>query len=242
MRFGADRLRFALAALVLSTAALAMPGGASMGGAWAATTLMNVSYDPTREFYVAYDALFADYWKKQTGEDVTIQQSHGGSGKQARAVIDGLEADVVTLGIPTDIDAIAGQGLLAKNWASRLPQDSTPYTSTIVFLVYKGNPKGIKDWGDLAKPGIAVITPNPKTSSGGQMAYLAAWGWAMDQFGGDQAKIKAYMAALYKNVPTLDSGARGSTVTFTQRGVGDVLLAWENEAFLAIREAGADKF
>src|ERR1700761_2116541 len=237
MRFGFGRLRSVVAGFVLLAAALAGPFAMPA----AAVTLMNVSYDPTREFYVAYDALFAAYWKKQAGEDVTIQQSHGGSGKQARAVIDGLEADVVTLGIPTDIDAIAAQGLLAKDWVTRLPQESTPYTSTIVFLVRKGNPKGIKDWGDLVKPGVAVVTPNPKTSSGGQMAYLAAWGWAMDQFGNDQAKIKSYIASLYKNVPTLDSGARGSTVTFTQRGVGDVLLAWENEAFLAIREAGADK-
>jgi sulfate transport system substrate-binding protein len=173
---------------------------------------------------------------------VTVQQSHGGSGKQARAVIDGLDADVVSLGIPTDIDAIAANGLLAKDWATRLPKDSTPYTSTIVFLVHKGNPKGIKDWGDLAKPGVAVVTPNPKTSSGGQMAYLAAWGWALDQFSGDAGKAKAYIAAVYKNVPTLDSGARGSTITFTQRGVGDVLLAWENEAHLAIKEAGADQY
>jgi len=239
MRPGADRLRSIAAGMVVLAAALAAPQWAH---AQAPATLMNVSYDPTREFYVAYDALFAAYWKKQTGQDVTIQQSHGGSGKQARAVIDGLDADVVTLGIPTDIDAIAAQGLLAKDWVSRLPQESTPYTSTIVFLVHKGNPKGIKDWDDLAKPGTTVITPNPKTSSGGQMAYLAAWGWAMDQFGGDTAKIRSYMAALYKNVPTLDSGARGSTVTFAQRGVGDVLLCWENEAFLAIRETGADKF
>ena len=212
------------------------------GQAGAATTLLNVSYDPTREFYAAYNAVFADYWQKQSGEDVAIQQSHGGSGKQARAVIDGLDADVVTLGIPTDIDAIAATGLLNKDWAARLPQESTPYTSTIVFLVRKGNPKGIKDWGDLAKPGVSVVTPNPKTSSGGQMAYLAAWGWALDQFGGDAAKAKSYIAALYKNVPVLDSGARGSTVTFTQRGVGDALLAWENEAHLAIKEAGADQY
>jgi sulfate/thiosulfate-binding protein len=215
---------------------------ASSGGARAGTTLLNVSYDPTREFYVAYNALFADYWKKQGGGDVSVQQSHGGSGKQARAVIDGLEADVVTLGIPTDIDAIATMGLLSKDWVKRLPEDSTPYSSTIVFLVRKGNPKGVKDWGDLAKPGMAVVTPNPKTSSGGQMAYLAAWGWALDQFGNDAAKAKSFIASVYKNVPTLDSGARGSTVTFTQRGVGDVLLAWENEAFLAIKEAGADKY
>jgi sulfate transport system substrate-binding protein len=237
MRCGFDRLRLAAAGLVLMAAALAAPFGA-----WAAVTLMNVSYDPTREFYVAYDALFAAYWKKQTGEDVTVEQSHGGSGKQARAVIDGLDADVVTLGIPTDIDAIAAQGLLTKDWATRLPHESTPYTSTIVFLVRKGNPKGIKDWGDLIDPGVSVIAPNPKTSSGGQMAYLAAWGWAMDQFGNDAGKAKAYIASLYKNVPTLDSGVRASTVTFTQRGFGDVLLVWENEAFLAIREAGAGKF
>jgi sulfate/thiosulfate-binding protein len=157
-------------------------------------------------------------------------------------VIDGLEADVVTLGIPTDVDAIANAGLIAKDWVKRLPQDSTPYTSTIVFLVRKGNPKGIKDWGDLAHPGVSVVTPNPKTSSGGQMAYLAAFGWALDQFGGDTGKAKAYIGSLYKNVPVLDSGARGSTVTFTQRGVGDVLLAWENEAFLAIKESGADQY
>ncbi len=236
MRFAAGRLRLAAAGLMLVVCALANPFSA-----WAAT-LMNVSYDPTREFYVAYDALFASYWKRQTGEEVTIQQSHGGSGKQARAVIDGLDADVVTLGIPIDIDAIADQGLLARNWASRLPDESTPYTSTIVFLVRKGNPKGIKDWSDLTKPGVDVIAANPKTSSGGQMAYYAAWGWAMDRFGGDTARIRAYMTALYRNVPTLDSGARGSTVTFAQRGFGDVLLAWENEAYLAMREAGADKF
>jgi sulfate transport system substrate-binding protein len=236
MRQGIDRLRQIAAGFVMLAAALAVPLGAG------AATLMNLSYDPTREFYVAYDAMFAAHWKKETGEDVIVQQSHGGSGKQARAVIDGLDADVVTLGIPSDIDFIAAQGLLAKDWVSRLPQESTPYTSTIVFLVRKGNPKGIKDWDDLAKPGIGVITANPKTSSGGQMAYFAAWGWAMDQFGGDTARIKSYMTALYRNVPTLDSGARGATVTFAQRGVGDVLLCWENEAFLAIRETGADKF
>jgi sulfate transport system substrate-binding protein len=226
-----------IAVLLLCLAVLGMASGAH-----AATSMLNVSYDPTREFYVAYNAAFAAYWKKQAGEDVTIRQSHGGSGKQVRMVIDGLEADVVTLGIPTDIDAIADAGLIAKNWATRLPQDSTPYTSTIVFLVRKGNPKGIKDWSDLVKPGISVIAANPKTSSGGQMAYLAAYGWALDQFGGDDAKARDYISKLYKNVPTLDSGARGSTVTFTQRGVGDVLLAWENEAYLAIRESGADQF
>jgi sulfate transport system substrate-binding protein len=225
----------------LALAALTL-GLFAASAAQAATTLLNVSYDPTREFYVAYNAAFADYWKKQGGDDVIVQQSHGGSGKQARAVIDGLEADVVTLGIPTDIDAIANAGLIAKDWAKRLPDDSTPYTSTIVFLVRKGNPKAINDWSDLVKPGVSVVTPNPKTSSGGQMAYLAAWGWALDTMGNDPAKAKAYVAALYKNVPTLDSGARGATVTFTQRGVGDVLLAWENEAFLALKESGADKF
>jgi sulfate transport system substrate-binding protein len=211
-------------------------------GARAETTLLNVSYDPTREFYTAYNAIFADYWKKQSNETVKIEQSHGGSGKQARAVIDGLEADVVTLGIPTDIDAIAASGLLAKDWAQRLPDGSSPYTSTIVFLVHKGNPKGIKDWADLIKPGVSVIAPNPKTSAGAQMAYLGAWGWALDRFGNDPAKAKDFVAKLYKNIPVLDSGARGSTITFTQRGVGDVLLAWENEAYLAIREAGADQY
>ena len=224
-----------IAALMLCLAAsLCIPAGDARAG----TTLLNVSYDPTREFYVAYNAAFAAYWKKQGGEDVTVQQSHGGSGKQARAVIDGLEADVVTLGIPTDVDAIANAGLIAKDWVKHLPQDSTPYTSTIVFLVRKGNPKAVKDWGDLVRAGISVIAPNPKTSSGGQMAYLAAYGWALDQFSADAGKAKDYIAKLYKNVPVLDSGARGSTVTFTQRGVGDVLLAWENEAFLAKQEAG----
>ncbi|MDB5397134.1 MAG: transporter permease, partial [Rhodospirillales bacterium] len=238
-----SHFRRALIGLSLSLIAFgASFGDGAIRSAYAATTLLNVSYDPTREFYVAYNATFADYWKKQGGGDVAIQQSHGGSGKQARAVIDGLDADVVTLGIPTDIDAIAGMGLLAKDWVTRLPQESTPYTSTIVFLVRKGNPKGIKDWGDLTKAGISVITPNPKTSSGGQMAYLAAWGWALDQFGNDAGRTKSYIAGVYRNVPTLDSGARGSTITFTQRGVGDVLLAWENEAFLAIKEAAADQF
>jgi len=237
MRFAAGRLRAVAAGLLLVVCAFGAPAGA-----WAAATLTNVSYDPTREFYLAYDMLFSAWWKVETGEDVAVEQSHGGSSKQARAVIDGLDADVVTLGIPSAIDAIAAQGLIAKDWASRLPRDSTPYTSTIVFLVRAGNPKGIRGWSDLTQPGIDVVTANPKTSSGGQMAYYAAWGWAMDRFGGDAARIKAYMTALYKNVPTLDSGARGSTVTFAQRGFGDVLLAWENEAHLALREFGADKF
>src|ERR1700761_3635239 len=237
MRFGFGRLRSVVAGFVLLAAALAGP----LAMPAAAVTLMNVSYGPTREFYFAYDALFAAYWKKQAGEDVTFQQSHGGSGKQARAVIDGLEADVVTLGIPNDVDAISAKGLIAKDWASRLPNSSSPYTSTVVFLVRKGNPKGIKDWTDLVKPGVSVVTPNPKTSAGGRVSYLGAWGWAAGQ-NHDDAKAKAYVSALYKNVPVLDSGARGSTITFTERGVGDVLLAWENEAFLAIKEAGGDKY
>jgi sulfate transport system substrate-binding protein len=214
----------------------------AIAGARADTTLLNVSYDPTRELYTAYNAGFADYWKKQTGETVTIQQSHGGSGKQARAVIDGLDADVVTLALAGDIDAIAKVDLIKKDWIDRLPDHSAPYTSTIVFLVRKGNPKNIKDWDDLVKPGVAVITPNPKTSGGARWNYLAAWGWALDKFGGDDAKARDFVTRLYKNVPVLDSGARGSTVTFTERGVGDVLVAWENEAFLAIKEAGGDKY
>jgi sulfate/thiosulfate-binding protein len=211
-------------------------------GARADTTLLNVSYDPTRELYVTFNNSFAAYWKKQTGENVVIQQSHGGSGKQARSVIDGLEADVVTLALASDIDAIAKAGQIKKDWADSLPDHSTPYTSTIVFLVRKGNPKAIKDWGDLIKPGLSVVTPNPKTSGGARWNYLAAWGWALDKFGGDEAKAKDFVTKLYKNVPVLDSGARGSTITFTERGVGDVLIAWENEAFLAVKEAGGDKY
>jgi len=208
----------------------------------AEVTLLNVSYDPTRELYVDYNAAFAKYWKAKTGQDVKINQSHGGSGKQARSVIDGLAADVVTLGLAADIDAVATQGkLLPINWASRLPDNSSPYTSTIVFLVRKGNPKGIKDWPDLIKPGIAVITPNPKTSGGARWNYLAAWGWALKQPGGTDATAKEFVRKLYKNVPVLDTGARGSTTTFVQRGLGDVLIAWENEAVLAVKELGADK-
>jgi sulfate transport system substrate-binding protein len=208
----------------------------------AEVTLLNVSYDPTRELYVDYNAAFAKYWKAKTGQDVKINQSHGGSGKQARSVIDGLAADVVTLGLAADVDAVATEGkLLPINWASRLPDNSCPYTSTIVFLVRKGNPKGIKDWGDLVKPGISVITPNPKTSGGARWNYLAAWGWALKQPGGSDATAKEFVRKLYKNVPVLDTGARGSTTTFVQRGIGDVLLAWENEAMLAIKELGADK-
>ena len=227
--------------------------------------LLNVSYDPTRELYAEYDAAFAKQWKAKTGKDVAIRQSHGGSGKQARAVIDGLEADVVTLALAGDIDAIAEHAkLLPPDWQKRLPNNSSPYTSTIVFVVRKGNPKGIKDWDDLVNPGVSVITPNPKTSGGARWNYLAAWGFALKKELGDFAKLrtapdardpnapdevqkaqekaKAFVAALFKNVPVLDSGARGSTTTFAQRGLGDVFLSWENEAFLIAKEFGADKF
>jgi len=204
-------------------------------------SILNVSYDPTRELYQDFDAAFAKYWKAKNGDEVKVKQSHGGSGMQARAVIDGLDADVVTLALAYDIDAIADRGLIAKDWQMRLPHNSTPYSSTIVFLVRKGNPKGIKDWGDLIKPGVAVITPNPKTSGGARWNYLAAWGYALKQAGGNEAKVKDFVAKLYKNVPVLDSGARGATTTFVERGVGDVLLAWENEALLAVKELGPDK-
>ena len=204
-------------------------------------TLLNVSYDPTRELYQDLNALFAKSWQQKTGQTVTIQQSHGGSGKQARAVIDGLQADVVTLGLGGDIDAIAERsGFIAKDWQARLPHNSTPYTSTIVFLVRKGNPKQIRDWADLVKPGVQVITPNPKTSGGARWNYLAAWGWALQAYGSED-KAKAYLKQLFANVPVLDTGARGATITFVQRGIGDVLLAWENEALLAARELGAGK-
>lgn len=206
------------------------------------TTLLNVSYDPTRELYEEYNQAFAKYWKGKTGEDITIKQSHGGSGKQARTVIDGLPADIVTLALAGDIDAIAANGkLLPVNWQSRLPHNSSPYTSTIVLLVRKGNPKGIRDWGDLAKPGVSVITPNPKTSGGARWNYLAAWASALKQPGGSEATAKDFVRKVFKNVPVLDTGARGSTTTFVQRGIGDVLLAWENEAFLSIKELGPDK-
>jgi sulfate transport system substrate-binding protein len=205
-------------------------------------TLLNVSYDPTRELYTDFNKAFASHWKAKTGDNVTIKQSHGGSGKQARAVIDGLEADVVTLALAYDVDAIAEKGLIKPGWQKELPHNSAPYTSTIVFLVRKGNPKGIKNWDDLVKPGVAVITPNPKTSGGARWNYLAAWAFALHQKGGNEAKAKEFVARLFKNVPVLDSGARGSTNTFVQRGLGDVLLAWENEAFLAINELGPDKF
>ncbi len=204
--------------------------------------LLNVSYDPTRELYEAVNAAFAKHWKGKTGQDVVVKQSHGGSGKQARAVIDGLEADVVTLALAYDVDAVAKAGLVAPDWQKRLPQNASPYTSTIVFLVRKGNPKGLKDWDDLVKPGVQVITPNPKTSGGARWNYLAAWAHALRKGGGDGAKAKEFVKALYKNVPVLDSGARGSTTTFVERGIGDVLLAWENEAFLAVEQLGKGKF
>ena len=232
---------------------------AAAPNARASTQLLNVSYDPTRELYVEYNAAFAKHWKAVSGEDVSVQQSHGGSGKQARGVIDGLEADVLTLALAGDIDAVATNGkLLPPDWQKRLPNNSAPYTSTIVFLVRKGNPKGIRDWDDLAKPGVAVITPNPKTSGGARWNYLAAWGYALKKELGDlsrikdpasapaveraQGKARELVTAIFRNVPVLDSGARGSTTTFVQRGLGDVLLAWENEAFLALKEFGSDKF
>ena len=209
----------------------------------AEVTLLNVSYDPTRELYSEFNAAFAKEWQKQSGDKVSFRQSHGGSGKQARGVIDGLEADVVTLALAGDIDAIAEKAkLIPADWQKRLPYNSAPYTSTIVFLVRKGNPKGIKDWNDLIKPGVAVITPNPKTSGGARWNYLAAWGYALKQNNGDEAKARTFITALFKNVPVLDSGARGATTTFVQRGLGDVFLSWENEAFLALKEFGADKF
>ena len=214
-----------------------------LGFAFADTTLLNVSYDPTRELYKDFNAAFAAKWKADTGETVTIQQSHGGSGKQARAVIDGLEADVVTLALESDITAIVENSKkINPDWRTRLPNNSSPYTSTIIFLVRKGNPKGINDWGDLIKDGVQVITPNPKTSGGARWNYLAAWAWANGQFGGDEAKIKEFVGNLYAHVPVLDTGARGSTVTFAEREQGDVLLAWENEAYLALDEFGADNF
>lgn len=206
-------------------------------------TLLNVSYDPTRELYQDFNVAFAKHWQAKSGEKITIRQSHGGSGKQARAVIDGLEADVVTLALAYDIDAIAAKAkLIPKNWQTRLPDNSSPYTSTIVFLVRKGNPKGIKDWSDLMRSGISVITPNPKTSGGARWTYLAAWGYALKQYGADEAKARDFVARLYQNVPVLDSGARGSTTTFVQRGIGDVFISWENEAFLAVKELGPDRF
>ncbi|MDR2220149.1 MAG: sulfate ABC transporter substrate-binding protein [Methylobacillus sp.] len=205
-------------------------------------TLLNVSYDPTRELYQDYNAAFAKYWKAKSGDDVIIKQSHGGSGKQARAIVDGLEADVATLALAYDVDQLHEKGkLIPKDWQKRLQNNSSPYTSTIVFLVRKDNPKNIKDWNDLVKPGISVITPNPKTSGGARWNYLAAWAYGLKQNNNDEAKAKEFVAKLFKNVPVLDSGARGSTTTFIERGIGDVLLAWENEAFLAKKELGPDK-
>ncbi len=205
--------------------------------------LLNVSYDPTRELYKDFNAAFSKYWKGKTGDAVTIELSNGGSGKQARSVITGLKADVVTLGLAYDIDAIAEQArLLPADWQKRLPNNSSPYTSTIVFLIRKGNPKGIKDWDDLIRPGVSVITPNPKTSGGARWNYLAAWGYALKKNGNDEAGARDFVTRLYKNVPVLDAGARGATTTFSQRGIGDVLVGWENEAFLAVKEFGADKF
>jgi sulfate transport system substrate-binding protein len=212
------------------------------GSAYAAdVTLLNVSYDPTRELYVDFNKAFASAYQKETGKSIEIKQSHGGSGSQARSVIDGLKADVVTLALAYDIDAIAAKGLLATDWQKRLQRNSSPYTSTIVFLVRTGNPKGIKDWDDLIKPGVSVITPNPKTSGGARWNYLAAWGYALKKYGSED-KAKQFVGDIFKNVPVLDTGARGSTVTFVERGVGDVLLAWENEAYLALKEFGKDKF
>jgi sulfate/thiosulfate transport system substrate-binding protein len=214
-----------------------------VGGAVAADiSLLNVSYDPTRELYQDFNAAFAKQWKAKTGDNVTVSASHGGSGKQARGVIDGLEADVVTLALAYDIDAIADKGLLAADWQKKLPQNASPYTSTIVLLVRKGNPKGIKDWNDLIKPGVEVVTPNPKTSGGARWNYLAAWGFALKQPGGTEAKAKDFVSKIYHNVKVLDSGARGATTTFVERGIGDVLISWENEAYLAVKELGPDKF
>lgn len=226
----------------LLSAVLGIAVAVSSFGVKADTDFLNVSYDPTRELYKDFNAVFANHWKKQTGETLNIKASHGGSGKQARAVIDGLQADVVTLALAYDVDAIAQKGLIAPDWIKRLPNNSAPYTSTIVFLVRKGNPKNIKDWNDLAKPGIEVVTPNPKTSGGARWNFLAAWGYALKQPGGNDQKARELVTNIYKNVKVLDSGARGSLTTFTERAIGDVLISWENEAYLSIKELGPDKF
>jgi len=232
---------------MLTVYALAVVGGLLTGIAVPApacaeppkpVTLLNVSYDPTRELYEAFNAAFVKDWRQKTGQEVTVKQSHGGSGKQARSVVDGLEADVVTLALAYDVDAVARAGLVKAGWQQRLPDNAAPYTSTIVFLVRKGNPKGIKDWDDLVRPGVQVITPNPKTSGGARWNYLAAWAHALRKFNGDEAKVREFVRALFANVPVLDSGARGSTTTFVERGIGDVLLSWENEAFLAVEQLG----
>ncbi|MBU3695163.1 sulfate ABC transporter substrate-binding protein [Dechloromonas sp.] len=220
----------------------ALTAALGISAAFAQTTLLNVSYDPTRELYKEFNAAFAKSWQGKTGQNVQVRQSHGGSGKQARSVADGLEADVVTLALGYDIDALAERKLIPADWQKRFPKNSSPYTSTVVFLVRKGNPKAIKDWGDLAKPGVGVITPNPKTSGGARWNYLAAWAWALKQPGGNEQKAKELVTAIFKNVPVLDSGARGSTTTFVERGLGDVLVTWENEGILAVNELGKDKF
>ena len=220
----------------------ALTAALGLGQALAQTTLLNVSYDPTRELYKDFNAAFNKHWQAKTGQDVKVRQSHGGSGKQARSVADGLEADVVTLALGYDIDALAEKKLIPADWQKRFPNNASPYTSTIVFLVRKGNPKAIKDWGDLAKPGVGVITPNPKTSGGARWNYLAAWAWALKQPGGNEQKAKDFLASIFRNVPVLDTGARGATTTFVERGLGDVLIAWENEAILAVNELGKDKF
>jgi len=233
------------AASIALTAAGLQPTAALAQGAAGSSkpvTLLNVSYDPTRELYQDYNKAFAAHWKEKTGQDVNVRQSHGGSGKQARSVIDGLEADVVTLALAYDIDAISERGLLPADWQKKLPNNASPYTSTIVFLVRKGNPKGIRDWNDLVKPGVDVITPNPKTSGGARWNYLAAYAYALRQKGGNDASAREFVGRLFRNVKVLDSGARGSLTTFAERGIGDVLIAWENEAYLAVRELGVDKF
>jgi sulfate/thiosulfate transport system substrate-binding protein len=247
MQLARQWMVLALSAALGTTLALAGCGGRPSAGGVVApnaaqVTILNVSYDPTRELYAEYNAAFAKYWQGKTGQKVLINQSHGGSSKQARSVIDGLAADVVTLGLAGDVDGIATQGkLLPLNWQSRLPDNSAPYTSTIVFVVRKGNPKDIRDWGDLIKPGVAVVTPNPKTSGGARWNYLAAWAWARSQPGATETSAKDFLRRLYKNVPVLDTGARGATTTFVQREIGDVLIAWENEAHLALREVGPGK-
>src|SRR5690606_1390119 len=234
--------KVALAVAFAGTAFVGACSGASGDGTGAQVEILNVSYDPTRELYEAINPKFAAQWKADTGQDVTINMSHGGAGKQARAVIDGLDADVVTLALAYDIDEIAAKtNVLPEGWQARLPNNSSPYTSTIVFLVREGNPKAIRDWDDLVKPGVAVITPNPKTSGGARWNFLAAWAFARDKYGSDAA-AQDFVKKLYANVPVLDSGARGSTTTFAERGIGDVLLAWENEAFLAVKELGEGKF
>lgn len=235
----ASRTRILIATLALGAAAAL---GAITQAQAADTTLLNVSYDPTRELYQDVNQAFGKQWKAQTGESVTFKQSHGGSGAQARSVLDGLQADVVTLALAYDIDALSNKGLIDRNWQKRLPDNASPYTSTIVFLVRKGNPKHIKDWEDLIKPGVSIVTPNPKTSGGARWNYLAAWAYAAHQPGGNDQKAKEFVAKLYKNAGVLDSGARGATTSFVQRGIGDVLIAWENEAFLSVKEFGTDKF